>query len=222
MHSMPSPNAAFGPGQPSRTSIVVAALRAFGAREPDPSVRNPDSLAERLLTAAELDLITEHPVAAALKQDYQKARQVREVAGMSNLMLVRTRYIDERMQRALEECATQVGIRGAGFDTRAYRFAEQLRGKKIFELDYQSTQAFKKRRLIDVFGSLPEHVRFTAIDFKRDNLGGVLAAAGYERSERTFFIWEGVSMYLSEDAVRETLRTISNPADKVSSPRDNF
>jgi len=39
----------FGPDLPSRTSIVVAALRAFGAREPDPSVRNPDSLAERLL-----------------------------------------------------------------------------------------------------------------------------------------------------------------------------
>ena len=207
----------FGPDLPSRTSIVVAALRAFGAREPDPSVRNPDSLAERLLTAAELDLITEHPVAAALKQDYQKARQVREVAGMSNLMLVRTRYIDERMQRALEEGATQVVILGAGFDTRAYRFAEQLRRKKIFELDYESTQAFKKRRLIDVFGSLPEHVRFTEIDFKRDNLGGVLAAAGYERSEKTFFIWEGVSMYLSEDAVRETLRTISNYSVKGSS-----
>ena len=200
----------FGPDLPSRTSIVVAALRAFGAREPDPSVRNPDSLAERLLTAAELDLITEHPVAAALKQDYQKARQVREVAGMSNLMLVRTRYIDERMQRALEEGATLI-------DTRAYRFAEQLRRKKIFELDYESTQAFKKRRLIDVFGSLPEHVRFTEIDFKRDNLGGVLAAAGYERSEKTFFIWEGVSMYLSEDAVRETLRTISNYSVKGSS-----
>ncbi len=207
----------FGPDLPSRTSIVVAALRAFGAREPDPGVRNPDSLAERLLTPAELDLITEHPIAAALKEDYQKARQIREVAGMSNLMLVRTRYIDERMQRALEEGATQVVILGAGFDTRAYRFAEQLRGKKIFEVDYQSTQVFKKRRLIDVFGALPDHVRFTEIDFKRDSLRDVLAAAGYERSEKTFFIWEGVSMYLSEDAVRETLRTISNHSDKGSS-----
>ena len=207
----------FGPDLPSRTSIVVAALRAFGAREPDPSVRNPDSLAERFLTPAELDLITEHPIAAALKEDYQKARQGREVSGMSNLMLMRTRYIDERMQRALEEGATQVVILGAGFDTRAYRFAEQLRGKKIFEVDYQSTQAFKKRRLIDVFGTLPEHVRYTEIDFKRDALRGVLAAAGYERGEKTFFIWEGVSMYLSEDAVRETLRTISNDSVKGSS-----
>jgi methyltransferase (TIGR00027 family) len=206
----------FGPDLPSRTSIVVAALRAFGAREPDPKVRNPDLLAERLLTPAELDLITEHPIAAALKEDYQKARRVREVSGMSNLLLVRTRYIDERMQHALDEGATQVVILGAGFDTRAYRFREQLRGKKIFEVDYQSTQAFKKRRLIDVFGALPEHVRFVQIDFKRDKLRDVLAAAGYESREKTFFIWEGVSMYLSEDAVRETLRTISTDSAKGS------
>src|SRR5712691_5130039 len=137
---MTSVNVGFGPDQPSRTSIVVAALRAFGAREPDASVRNPDFLAERLLTADELRLITEHPVAQALKEDYQKARQNREVAGMSNLMLVRTRFVDDRMQSALENGATQLVILGAGFDTRAYRFAEILRDKKVFEVDYRSTQ----------------------------------------------------------------------------------
>jgi len=29
-------------GLPSRTSILTAAARAFGSREPDASVRNPD------------------------------------------------------------------------------------------------------------------------------------------------------------------------------------
>jgi hypothetical protein len=55
----------FGSGQPSRTSIVVAALRAFGAREPDEIVRNPDWLAERLLTPEDLELIREHPISAS-------------------------------------------------------------------------------------------------------------------------------------------------------------
>src|SRR2546422_11659045 len=82
----------FGPGQPSRTSIVVAALRAYGAREPDPSVRNPDWLAERLLGPAQLQLITEHPIGGALQEDYEKGRQNREVAGMSKLLLIRTRF----------------------------------------------------------------------------------------------------------------------------------
>jgi methyltransferase (TIGR00027 family) len=208
---------AFGPGQPSRTSIVVAALRAFGAREPDPAVRNPDSLAERMVTPEELRLITEHPISSALGQDYAQARRGVEVAGMSNLMLVRTRYIDERMLAALEGGATQVVVLGAGFDTRAYRFADQLRNRKVFEVDYQSTQAIKKSRLNEIFGSLPGHVRFIEIDFKRDRLRDVLAAAGYDPAEKTLFIWEGVTYYLSEQAVRETLRAISSYSASGSS-----
>src|SRR5438045_2011593 len=107
---MGSSTVAFGPGQPSRTSIVVAALRAFGAREPDPSVRNPDSLAGRIISRAELQLITEHPISKALEQDYETARKIREVAGMSNLMLVRTKFVDEHLQRALQNGAMQVVI----------------------------------------------------------------------------------------------------------------
>jgi methyltransferase (TIGR00027 family) len=198
----------FGPGQPSRTSIVVAALRAFGSREPDPSVRNPDFLAERLLGSGELQLISEHPVAGALKEDYAKGRSNREVAGMSNLILIRTRFIDDHMRRALEMGATQLVLLGAGFDTRAYRCAELLKDKRVFEVDYGSTQRLKKSRVEETLGSFPSHVRFAEIDFKRDQLRDVLGAAGYKPAEKTFFIWEGVSMYLTEQAVRETLRTI--------------
>src|SRR5262252_5629877 len=90
-----------GPGQPSRTSIVVAALRAFGAREPDPAVRNPDTLAERLISSDELQSIAAHPIARAFVEQYDIGRKNREVAGMSNLMLIRTRFIDDHMQHAL-------------------------------------------------------------------------------------------------------------------------
>jgi methyltransferase (TIGR00027 family) len=206
---MSSAHVGFGPDQPSRTSIIVAGLRAFGAREPDPSVRNPDFLAERLITAEELELVKEHPIVQALSGDYQRGRQNPEVAGMSNLNLIRTKFVDERLRRALENGATQVAILGAGFDTRAYRFSDLLRDKRVFEVDYRSTQQLKKRRLQDILGSVPSHVRFAEIDFKKDTLEEVLQRAGYQSSERTFFIWEGVSMYLSEESVRHTLRTIS-------------
>src|SRR5437667_2287594 len=98
----------FGPGQPSRTSITVAALRAFGAREPDPSVRNPDYLAERLIGEAEYRLVPQHPVSRAHRQDYREARKDPEIAGMSNLMLIRTRFIDDHLQQGLETGAKQL------------------------------------------------------------------------------------------------------------------
>jgi methyltransferase (TIGR00027 family) len=199
----------FGPGQPSRTSIVVAALRAFGAREPDEMARNPDALAERLITPADLQLIPEHPISSALQQDYSVARRNREVSGMTNLMLVRTRFIDDQLRSAFAAGADQVVILGAGFDTRAYRFADLLQGKSVFELDFPSTQQIKKRRLAEAGIRVPAGVTFAEIDFKRDSLPEVLRAAGYDKTRRTFFIWEGVSMYLTESAVRETLLAIS-------------
>jgi methyltransferase (TIGR00027 family) len=207
----------FGPGQPSRTSITVAALRAFGAREPDPAVRNPDWLAERLLGPAQLALIEDHPIAAALRQDYREARRNREVSGMANLLLIRTRFIDDHLKRAIENGISQVVILGAGFDTRAYRFADQLKDKVVIEVDYESTQAIKKQRLKDASISIPSNLRFAQIDFQREKLPDVLRAAGYRPGEKTFFIWEGVSMYLSEGPVRETLRTIAATSASGSS-----
>jgi len=83
-------------GLPSRTSILTAAARAFGSREPDVSVRNPDWVAERLIGPDELALIAEHPISKALGRDFQDAIYDPEVFGFVWLMLVRTRFIDER------------------------------------------------------------------------------------------------------------------------------
>src|SRR5262245_9802250 len=197
---------------PSRTSIVVAALRAFGAQEPDPSVRNPDSLAERLMTPAELQLIQAHPISRAVNGDYRAWRKDREVAGMSNLMLIRTRFIDDHLLSALKSGARQLVILGAGFDTRPYRFPELLKDCKVFEVDRRSTQEIKKRRLADASIVVPSNVRFIEIDFKKDVLSDVLRAGGYQADDKSFFIWEGVSMYLTERAVRDTLRTVRSIA----------
>jgi methyltransferase (TIGR00027 family) len=214
---MTQPSPGLGPGRPSRTSIMVAAGRAFGAREPDLSVRNPDWLAERFLGPDERELIREHPIAGALEQDYLQARQNAVVAGTANLMLARTRFVDERLQTALRGGATQVVILGAGFDTRAYRFQDLLKGKKVFEVDFHSTQEFKKRRVAEVLGTAPAHVAFVEIDFKRDALRDALVGAGFQPAEKTFFVWEGVSVYLAEEAVPTTLRAIATSSAPGSS-----
>lgn len=201
---------------PSRTSIMVAAGRAFGAREADAKVRNPDWLAERLLGPEELDLIDGHPLSRAL-DNYPESSRDPQVAGIVLMMLVRTLYIDEKLEQALRNGAAQVVMLGAGFDTRAYRFEEELKGKRAFEVDSRPTQARKRQRVEAVLGRARENVVYVPVDFNTDHLGDVLREAGYRSSEKTFFIWEGVSMYLSEERVRETLRTIASESAPGSS-----
>ncbi len=62
-------------------------------------------------------------------------------------MLMRTRFIDELMERPIHGGATQLVILGAGFDTRAHCFIELLKNVLVIEIDYGTTQEYKKRRV---------------------------------------------------------------------------
>ena len=196
-------------GLPSRTAILTAAARAFGSREPDASVRNPDWMADRLIGPAELALIPEHPLSQAFQRDFAEACHDPDVFGFAWMMLVRTRFIDDSLERVLRNGARQVVILGAGFDTRAYRFAELLEGRRVIEIDYGATQEYKKQRLATALGRIPDHVTYAPIDFAVESLAAVLRQAGHRPNEKTFYICEGVSMYVPEEGMRETFRTVA-------------
>lgn len=189
----------------SRTSLYVAAGRAVGAREPDPAARNPDDLAEKLLgdpSAIDLD----HPVVHALRLDYAEAMKAIDVVNAVRMTNIRTRFIDEALERAVADGATQLAILGAGFDSHAYRCRELLARVSIFEVDRRAMQELKRARVREVLGAPPANLTYVEADFLRDDLRDVLPRHGFDPRQKTFFIFEGVTMYLPEDAVRRTLR----------------
>ncbi len=172
-------------------------------------MRNPDWLAERLVGPDELALIDQHPLRDALAQDYREASRDMQVVGLTLMMIIRTRFIDDCLLSAVRNGVKQVVILGAGFDSRAYRFHEALKGVAVFEVDSAATQEIKKRRADAVLGGLPRAVTYVPINFNVDDLGTVLKKAGCDASKKTFFTWEGVSMYVEEEGVRQTLRAIA-------------
>lgn len=193
----------------SRTCIYVAAGRAIGAREPDPTVRNPDDLAERLLGDADTLDVT-HPAVRALALPYDEAMSQPEVVNIVRLMMIRTRFIDAALERAIAAGATQLVILGAGFDTHAYRFRPLLEHVRVFEVDRAATQALKRQRVLDALVEVPANLTYVAIDFQHDDLADVLARHGHDRTQRTFFIMEGVTMYVEEEGVRRTLQFVGD------------
>ncbi|HXB57314.1 MAG TPA: SAM-dependent methyltransferase [Vicinamibacteria bacterium] len=196
-------------GKPSKTSVLVMAARAIGARDPDPTVRNPDWLAEHLLGPEERALIPDNYALLALDQDYREAMKDPRTRGLVLTMTVRTKFNDEHLLQAVGEGALQVVNLGAGFDSRAYRFRQALRNVKVFEVDYGPTQEYKRHRVQEVLGPPPPNVRYVPIDFTREQLADVLGRAGYRTDLRTFFLWEGVTQYIPEEAVLETLRFVA-------------
>jgi methyltransferase (TIGR00027 family) len=190
---------------------MTAAARAVGSHDPDPTVRNPDWLAEHFLGSQERAMLSGTPWPKALEElDYRQISSVPEVELVVRAMLVRTRFIDDRMLRALQQGVTQLVILGAGMDSRAYRFRERLGNVRVFEVDYGPTQEYKKRRVREVLGGLPDNVTYVSIDFTKEKLSDVLQRAGYRSSAKSAFIWEGVTPYLTENAVMETLRHVTS------------
>jgi len=126
---------------------------------------------------------------------------------MADLIALRTAAIDTAVRDAIAGGVTQLVILGAGYDGRAWRMPE-LSGVHVFEIDHPATQGDKRAHLSEL---LPTNavISFVSIDFERESLASVLERAGHNRSSPTCWIWEGVVMYLTRDAMRATLADIA-------------
>ena len=135
----------------------------------------------------------------------------RKWPGARSSGIARTRLIDDMLGAALADGIGQVVILGAGFDCRAYRLPALARAR-VLEVDHPDTSAAKREHLGRLLGAPPAHVTFVALDFDRQDLAAALAAAGFDRARRTFFVWEGVTNYLTEGAVDAVLRFVGGTA----------
>jgi methyltransferase (TIGR00027 family) len=129
--------------------------------------------------------------------------------GTLGAILCRTRYIDDVLRRSLEVGLDQLVILGAGFDTRAYRIPgmDQV---QVFEVDLPGTRRLKQIRLEKVLGAVPENVTLVGMNFEQQKLDDILKFAGFQKGKSTLFIWEGVTQYLTADAVNDTLEFVSS------------
>lgn len=129
---------------------------------------------------------------------------------------VRTRLIDEALLGFLAQGGAQVLVLGAGFDARAARFADQLSGARVFEVDHPATQRRKRELLPD-----PPTVHYLPWDFEARlvaDLPAALAALGHDPSRPTLTLWEGVTMYLSAPAVEASVGAVA----ALSAPGSRF
>ncbi|MBO6557185.1 MAG: class I SAM-dependent methyltransferase [Pseudomonadales bacterium] len=129
--------------------------------------------------------------------------------GIVDLVPARTIYIDQMINR-IAETAEQFVAMGAGYDTRSFDMLSG-RGLQCFELDQQVVQAHK-RQYLELAGVATEDVRFLTVDFSKENSFEKLIQSGFDPTSKSLFLWEGVTLYLSEEEVRNTLRDFRDQA----------
>ena len=190
--------------QHSDTAEVAAGYRAVACKEYPGTNIGSDYLAEHFISPSHKFLVKFGFVRIL---GIKKSRKF--TPGGFEYVLARTAFFDQQLLNALEKGAKQLVILGAGFDTRAYRFADQCSQCKIIELDIASTQNRKKQCLQQADITIPKNLTFAPINFNLESLADVLRQAGYDSKVKTVFLWEGVSMYLEQAAVDATLQFVS-------------
>ena len=141
----------------------------------------------------------------------------RLVPGMISYIVGRTRYIDNYLRARIDDGIEQLVILGAGYDSRAYRF-DELKGKvKVFEVDFPATQKVKMEKVKRILGSIPANVVYVPVDFDEKKLGEGLFESGYDKNQKTLFIWEGVTPYITAEAMDETLAFVVKNSGEGSS-----
>jgi methyltransferase (TIGR00027 family) len=192
-------------GKPSVTAAWVAATRRFGAVLPPEARLADDPYGARFFGPA-----IERLAAFAARHPEGAVRFFRRTdrLGFIQAMQVRTRALDDALLAFVRDGGRQIILLGAGFDCRAARFRDALRGATVFEIDHPATQA-RKREVVGDDGG--ERVEYVAWDFENDPmaaLGDRLASRGHDRGARTLTIWEGVTMYLTERAIDDCVAAV--------------
>lgn len=198
-------------GRPSSTALIAAMWRAAHLLWDDHPKIFQDPLAlglsgmesEAALRAA-LDTLQ---ATLAQRLTPEHAHALVQTARASTI--VRSRYTEDELSQAIKRGVRQYVILGAGLDSFAYRRRDVADRGRVFEVDHPATQQWKRARLRALHIEPPPNLFFIASDFEQQGWGEALRAGGYHRDEPAFFPWLGVTWYLTEEAIFETLQQVA-------------
>jgi methyltransferase (TIGR00027 family) len=126
------------------------------------------------------------------------------------IMIVRARFAEDELARAIETGIRQYVILGAGLDSFAYRRRDLATRIRIFEVDHPRMLEWKSSRLADSGIPIPGNVAFAPVDLESGSLRESLQTTGFQETRPAFFSWLGVTQYLLPSATAATLEQIGS------------
>jgi len=120
---------------------------------------------------------------------------------------IRVLMFDKVMEKYVDEME-QIVLPGAGFDLMTLQFTK---GKKVkvFELDQVNTLNVKVETLKKA-GIEHDWITYIPVDYANESWVDNLLEAGFDKTKKTLFLWQSVSLYLEADIVKENLREMAD------------
>lgn len=194
------------------TATMVAAARAIATKADQPLIE--DRFAEPLVRAVGVDFLTKLATGELAAADVDDDESGWKLEHMPIAMAVRTRFFDAFFRDATQAGIRQAVILASGLDARAYRL-DWPAGMTVFEVDQPEVIAFKTTTLADLGAEPTTDRRAVAVDLRHD-WPAALVDAGFDHTQPTAWIAEGLLGYLPPDAQDRLLDNISALSAKGS------
>lgn len=186
-------------GKPSQSALRVAIARAVHQLLDEPIVFE-DPMALSILGRQIEQAVREDP--------FEFNDPMRRT--MRAALVARSRLAEDELRRAAQDGVRQYVVLGAGLDTFALRNPYQASGLRTYEVDHPATQHWKQATLAEASIGIPKLAAFVAVDFEKDSLAEKLRQAGFRADIPTCFSWLGVTVYLTNEAVLDTLAFVAS------------
>ncbi|MEH7671135.1 class I SAM-dependent methyltransferase [Bacillus pumilus] len=194
----------------SVTSLISAFGRSYHSQFDDtPKIFN-DYLAKDLISEKEFNDIKENMVqgihffnkdiAQKFEGNTEEILKWITQVQLSPITLSRAAYCEKVLLNEVALGLRQYVILGAGLDTFSFRHPELENILEIFEIDYPTTQEFKKKKLDEANLKIPSNLHFVSMDFTKKLSYQNLTGKGFD-NKKTFFSLLGVSYYLTKEEV---------------------
>ncbi|MCB0948811.1 MAG: class I SAM-dependent methyltransferase [Mycobacterium sp.] len=177
------------------TATMVAAGRAMASAAPQSLIDDP--FAAPLVRAVGLDFFSAM-LDGTLDLSQIPGGSPDRAQSMIDAMAVRTKYFDDYLMAATATGIRQVVILASGLDARAYRLPWPD-GTVVYEIDQPDVIAFKTQTLADL-GARPTATRRTVSIDLREDWPTALQRAGFDDSQPTAWLAEGLLIYLPPEA----------------------
>jgi methyltransferase (TIGR00027 family) len=187
------------------TATMVAAARAVATKAENPVIH--DQYAEPLVRAVGVDFLTRWASGELNVADVDAEDATWKLQQMPDAMAARTRFFDAFFAESTKAGIRQAVILASGLDARAYRLDWPV-DTTVFEVDQPEVIAFKTQTLSELGASPTADRRTVAIDLRYD-WPAALIEAGFDRTQPTAWIAEGLLGYLPPQAQDSLLDNIS-------------
>ncbi|XJZ27508.1 class I SAM-dependent methyltransferase [Bacillota bacterium Lsc_1132] len=192
----------------SLTSLIAAFGRTYHSKNDTPKIFD-DFIAKDLITQREFADISQNMIKGIQFFDNEIAKKFQDRPDenlkwitqiqLSPTPLARAAYCENVLLHEILLGIKQYVILGAGLDTFCFRHSELNDRLEIFEVDYPTTQHFKKIRLANANYQIPDYLHFVSMDFTKEFTVKKLVEEGFLPNRKTFFSLLGVSYYLTKE-----------------------